>query len=294
MPRPRKAWTPKATAASRTVRNAVGYVRVSTSDQAKYGFGLDAQRTAIEAHATARGWNVIAIHADEGMSGTLGSSRRPGLSAAIDDVTSGRADALIVKELSRVGRIPAACVAVFDALDRVNATFASIAEPALGSELLRGLFAGMAADERTRILERTSNGRIEKAKRGGVVGRPPYGYQIADARTEHARFIIDEAEAVIVRRIFQARREGQTFRAIADRLNADGVPSPSGRGAWSASRICQMVDQPIYIGTLRWREGDREVRTANAVPAILDTGFVPMFALPAVTDQADHGFGLAS
>ena len=106
--------------------------------------------------------------------------------------------------------------------------------------------------------------------------------------------MIDEAEAVIVRRIFQARREGQTFRAIADRLNADGVPSPSGRGAWSASRICQMVDQPIYIGTLRWREGDREVRTANAVPAILDTGFVPMFALPAVTDQADHGYGLAS
>ena len=294
MPRPRKAWKPKATAASRTVRNAVGYVRVSTSDQADHGYGLDAQRAAIEAHATARGWNVIAIHADEGVSGTLGVDRRPGLSAAIDDVTSGRADALIVKELSRVGRIPAACVAVFAALDRVNATFASIAEPALGSELLRGLFAGMAADERTRILERTSNGRIEKAKRGGIVGRPPYGYRITDARTEHARFIIDEAEAVTVRRIFQARREGQTFRAIASALNMDGVPSPSGRGAWSASRICQMVDQPIYIGTLRWREGDREVRTANAVPAILDTGFVPMFALPAVIDQADHGYGLAS
>ncbi len=272
MPRPRKTWTPRVATASRAVKNAVGYVRVSTSDQAGHGYGLDAQRTAIEAHAVARGWHVIAIHADEGVSGTIGVDQRPGLSAAIDDVTSGRADALVVKELSRIGRIPAACVAVFAALDRVHATFASIAEPALGSELLRGLFTGMAADERMRILERTSHGRIEKAKRGGIVGRPPYGYQIADARTGHTRFIVDEAEAVIVRRIFQTRRDGRTFRAIADSLNADGVPSPSGRGAWSASRICQMVDQPIYTGTLRWREGDREVLTPNAVPAILDTG----------------------
>ena len=102
MGRPQKAWLPKATGQPREIRCAVGYIRVSTADQARDGFGLDAQRDAITAEVTRRGWTLLAIHVDAGISGT--KAERPGLTDALADVQSGRADALVANELSRVGR----------------------------------------------------------------------------------------------------------------------------------------------------------------------------------------------
>ena len=54
----------------------VGYVRCSTEEQADSGLGLAAQRTAIQAECTHRGWKLLAIHEDAGASGKSVSKRR--------------------------------------------------------------------------------------------------------------------------------------------------------------------------------------------------------------------------
>ena len=59
----------------------VGYVRVSTNEQADSGAGLAAQRAAITAETARRGWQLMTIHEDAGLSGK--SMNRPGLAEAL-------------------------------------------------------------------------------------------------------------------------------------------------------------------------------------------------------------------
>ena len=63
----------------------VGYIRVSTDEQAESGLGLAAQRAAIEAEVARRGWTLIAVHEDAGVSGKSLKGRE-GLSAALSEV----------------------------------------------------------------------------------------------------------------------------------------------------------------------------------------------------------------
>src|SRR5207253_1212274 len=65
--------------------------------------------------------------------------------------------------------------------------------------------------------------------------RPQYGYAWRDET--HGAYVVDEAKAAVVRRIFAAYAAGTTLRRLAAELNAEGVPTPSGRGAWGPSSL---------------------------------------------------------
>src|SRR5580698_9852662 len=80
----------------------IGYIRVSTQEQAGSGLGMEAQRTALEAECGRRGWELVAVHEDAGLSGK--SADRPGLRAAVDDVQSGRGGTLMASKLDRLSR----------------------------------------------------------------------------------------------------------------------------------------------------------------------------------------------
>jgi site-specific DNA recombinase len=274
------------------VRRAVGYVRVSTGDQAEHGYGLDAQRAAILAYVTVRGWELVTLADDVGVSGTYGvddrdrdgTPRRPGLTLAMGLLESGAADALVVGALDRIGRAPSVCATIFDRLDRAGATFVSLAEPSLSSDLLRGLYAGIASDERRRILDRTRDGRRAKLEANGVVGRVPYGYVIVGARRT-ARVEIVETEATVVRAIYAARADGATLARIADDLNGAGTPGPTG-GRWHARVVQRVLDNVAYRGALQWSEGAMTAAATireGALPAILP---VAPFRLATDTDRA--------
>ena len=70
--------------------NAIGYIRVSTDEQAQSGAGLDAQRAAILSESIRRGWTIVRIIEDAGLSGKTMS--RPGLEEAITMFRAGEAD----------------------------------------------------------------------------------------------------------------------------------------------------------------------------------------------------------
>jgi len=80
----------------------IGYVRVSTDEQADSGLGLAAQRASIEAECAHRGWVLTAIYEDAGYSGKTLS--RPAMKAALAVLKAGEAGALVVAKLDRATR----------------------------------------------------------------------------------------------------------------------------------------------------------------------------------------------
>lgn len=81
---------------------AIGYVRVSTQEQATDGLSLAAQRDRLRAYCSLYAIRLIDIKADEGLSGS--TLDRPGLQAALQMLRRGRANTLIVAKLERLSR----------------------------------------------------------------------------------------------------------------------------------------------------------------------------------------------
>lgn len=210
---------------------AIGYRRVSTSEQAGVGLGLDAQSASIAAAAQRLGMTLAETFTDAGLSGGLPLEQRPGLLAALDAVRRG--DVLIVAKRDRLGR-DVLNVAMFERLaERKGARVVSAAGEGTDaddptSRLMRQIVDSFAEYERAVIRARTRAALAVKKARGERIGGIPYGYRLAaDGRMlEH-----DEAEQHVVDVIRAQRQAGETCRAIADALNGMGFRSRAG-GLW--------------------------------------------------------------
>ena len=79
----------------------IGYVRVSTDEQADSGLGLAAQRAAMATEAEKRGWTLVEVHEDAESGKSLD---RPGLTEALAAIESGEAAGIVVAKLDRLCR----------------------------------------------------------------------------------------------------------------------------------------------------------------------------------------------
>ena len=93
-------WLEVVTLAKR--KRAVGYVRVSTEEQAREGLSLAAQESRIKAYCEAKGWELVRVYRDEGYSGK--DLRRPGIQALIRDLKADGIDVVVVLKLDRLTR----------------------------------------------------------------------------------------------------------------------------------------------------------------------------------------------
>jgi DNA invertase Pin-like site-specific DNA recombinase len=203
----------------------VGYVRVSTEEQGDQGAGLEAQRQAIIAECSTRGWQLLAIHEDVASGKAL--TNRPGLEAALEAVRRGEARGLIVAKLGRLSRSVIDAAQIIEkarregwnlvALD-LGVDFSTAAGTAMAE--MTAVFAEL---ERGLIGERTRAALAVKKAQGVRLGRPP---------------VLEEQ---LRRRIRRDRARGLTLRAIADGLNAAGVPTGHGGERWHPSTVRYVV-----------------------------------------------------
>jgi site-specific DNA recombinase len=241
------------------------YVRVSTEEQAADGYGLDVQRERCRAMATVKGWAVVREYADEGVSGTLGADERPGLAALLADVEADLVRAVVVLSLDRLGRKTRLVLDLVERLADAGAELVSCKEsldtttPA--GRFVLTLFAALAQLERDTIVERTTAGRDARGKRDGERGgRVPYGYRrVFDPKTGASVGVeVVEDQAAVVRRVIRARKRGQSWRAIAEKLNQDQVPAPRGATAWRHSSVQSIVEnEALYRGGRRGESQER-------------------------------------
>lgn len=242
---PRKKAPPAAPAVPAGPRRAALYLRVSTEGQAD-GFGLDAQRAKLHMLAAVEGWQVVTEFVDAGVSGR--KAQRPGLDALLAAVEAREIDVVMIGALDRLGR---STRIVLDLVERITSTGAELysAREKLDTSTPTGrfiltVFAALAELDRANIVQRTSEGREERAKvDGDKGGRMPYGY----SRTDEGPAIVAE-RAAVVRRIFAERVEGRTLRQIAEGLNADGVRPPGLAARWYASSVAEVLKNAEAYG----------------------------------------------
>ncbi|MGB0971179.1 MAG: recombinase family protein [Mycobacterium sp.] len=208
--------------------SVVAYVRVSTDEQAQSGAGLEAQRAAIEGEVTRRGWHVVEWHADEGVSGGKDIHHRPGLAASLAAVEQGAAAALMVAKSDRVARSLRTLLAVVDRVERAGggivAVDGSIDTSTAAGRFTTQIMGGVAELERALISDRTKAALSVKRAQGVRLGRP------------------SALPAEVVSGIVADRATGHSFQRIADRLNADAVPTAQGGARWYPATVKKVLE----------------------------------------------------
>ena len=210
-----------------TGERVVGYVRVSTGEQAESGAGLEAQRQAIRLECDRRGWELVAIHEDAGASGKS-LKGRPALAAAIEQVESGEASGIVVSKLDRLSR---SLLDFAGLIVRATKEGWNLVALDLGVDLstpsgkfIANVMASAAEWEREIISQRTKDGLAVKRAQGVKLGRRV------------------EISSKLEERIRLMRRQGLTLQAIADRLNGERVPTARG-GQWHPSTLTRVLSR---------------------------------------------------
>lgn len=220
---------------------AVLYIRVSTGKQVEHGHSLDAQRERLMAYADRHVLQVVDVIVDGGES--AGTLNRPGLRRALDMIEAGEADVLVATKGDRISRNLrdllnlAATLAEHDAsIATADGTFDTTTPMGMAMTQMQGVFAQL---ERAMASERTREGMAAAKAKGVRLGRPPFGYMVVDGELVLDPSKADELERrrQLARRIVELQGEGQSLRQIAEALAADGTPTPTGRGSWTAAAV---------------------------------------------------------
>jgi DNA invertase Pin-like site-specific DNA recombinase len=221
---------------------AIGYIRVSTAQQADEGISLDAQTARIQAYAAANGLELAAVYSDAGLSGKR-ADNRPGLVSALDAVCECQG-VLVVYSLSRLARSVADTIAISQRLQKSGAELASLSERidtgSAGGRMVFTLMAAFAQFERDLTAERTSAALQHKKSSGERVGTIPFGFQLA-ADGVTLLPVAEQQEAI--RLIRELRSAGQTLQQIADRLAAAGIKTAKGKTTWTPKVVRSLASR---------------------------------------------------
>lgn len=219
---------------------AIGYVRVSTEEQATEGVSLAAQRAKLQAYATVADLELVEIVADEGISGKR-TSNRPGLQKALAMLAAGQADALVVVKLDRLSRSTRDVLDLADAAQGESWALHSLSEKldtsSAAGRFVLTILAALAEMERAQIGERTAAAlahiRSTGRKTGGTV---PHGFDVVDG----GMLVKNEGEQTTRATIAELAASGLSFRKIAAELNSRGIATKSGK-AWTHVQVSAVV-----------------------------------------------------
>ena len=229
---------------------AVGYIRVSTEDQTK-GYSLDAQRTEIARYCERKGYELVRIYADEGVSAhTDQISKRPKLSLLIKHAEQLQFDVVVVHTLDRWARNMRVYVEALQILSDAGVGFVSVTEDIdfstpMGRVMIAMLaaFAQLFSEQLGVHVKKAVRQRAEQGLQNGSI---PFGYR-KDDESGIPCPVPEEADAV--RTAFAKRAAGEANSAIADWLHAQGFKTrPNNR--FTEFSVRGMLSFRFYLGVV--------------------------------------------
>jgi DNA invertase Pin-like site-specific DNA recombinase len=246
-----------------SVQRCVVYTRKSSEEGLEQDFNsLQAQRDACEAFIRSQageGWRLSKSHYDDGgFSG--GTMARPALQRLMEDVRQGLVDVVVVYKVDRLTRSLADFAKMVELFDATGVSFVAVTQQfntttSMGRLTLNVLLS-FAQFEREVTGERIRD-KIAASKRRGLWmgGTVPLGYDVCDRR-----LVVNEAEAVLVRQIYQRYLELGSVRLLKQELDQRGVASKvrlsrkgssSGGKSFSRGALYELLSNPIYLGEIR-------------------------------------------
>jgi site-specific DNA recombinase len=231
------------------------YARVSSEQQAKdntVASQLSALKDRIKKDRLRLDPELCFV--DEGYSGS--TLIRPALERLRDQVAAGSIDRLYVHSPDRLARKYAYQVLLVDEFQRqgveiifLNHTIGSSPE----EDLLLQVQGMVAEYERAKILERSRRGKRHAARAGSVnvLSGAPFGYRYISKQdgAGQARYEILPAEAEVVQKVFTwVGRDRCSIGEVCRRLQAEGIPTRTGKTAWDRTTVWGMLKNPAYHG----------------------------------------------
>lgn len=243
-------------------KRAALYTRVSTEDQAKEGFSLDAQLDKLRAYCKARDWTITGEYIDDGYSGR--NTKRPAYKRLLDDIN--KWDMLLVIKMDRIHRNSKNFMLMMEDLKKSEKEFVSMTE-SLDTSTAMGRFVmdiiqRIAQLESEQIGERVYDGMAQKARtNSGTLGfNIPYGYNYVNKK-----LVINKEEANYVKNIFNMYLTGMSMKRIADSLNEQNIPTKRNK-TWRSQTISKILKNPLYCGTFHWDDVEHD----HVYPSIIN------------------------
>ncbi|SEQ86958.1 Site-specific DNA recombinase [Loktanella sp. DSM 29012] len=239
------------------LRGAI-YARFSTDMQRDAS--IDDQIRLCKEYAQRQGIEIVATYKDRATSGA--SLLRSGVQSLIEAATTQKFDVVITEALDRLSRNQADIASLYQRMMFHGVMIETVSEGSI-SEMHIGLKGTMNALFLKDLAAKTHRGLKGVAIAGKNAGGKAYGYKVVTKLDCNGGLVrgdrtIDPAEARVVNRIFQDYADGKSPKRIAEDLNAEGIPGPTGR-AWGASTLhgnrergTGILNNELYVGQQIW------------------------------------------
>ncbi|AGT09983.1 recombinase family protein [Paracoccus aminophilus] len=236
-------------------RKAVSYSRYSTDLQNERS--IEDQEALIRRYAAINGLTLDRCYSDAAQSGAsiLG---RDSLLQLLSDAKAGAFEVVIVEELDRLSRDMEDLAGIHKRLSFAGVEIMAVHEGVASTVTvgLRGLVGQLFREDNARKIRRGLSGRVSQ---GLSAGGRAFGYR--PHPNEKGRLLIQEEEAVVIRRIFREFSEGRSPIDIAVNLTRDGCPMPRSATAWQSSTIYGWAERrsgilrnDLYAGRIVWNK----------------------------------------
>lgn len=240
------------------------YARYSTDKQSESS--IEDQLRECRRLAERHDFIVTAQYADRAVSG--GTARRPEYQRMLSDARAGRFDVIVAEDTSRLWRNLAEQAPRLAELQDlgIHVVTHDLDTRTESAGLLSAVNGAMSAQYRAEIARRTRRGLEGLAHAKRSTGGKAYGY-ISATDSDSGEREVNPAQAPVVVRIFEMYADGLSPRAIAEQLNAEGVPSPGAfwnrvsrrKAGWAMSAIAGdpkkgtgILNNQLYCGRVIW------------------------------------------
>ena len=230
-------------------RKVAAYARVST-DHAEQLTSYEAQVDYYTKFITDRAdWDFAQVYTDEGISATS-TSKREGFKKMVAAAINGEIDLIVTKSVSRFARNTVDSLSTIRKL-KEHGTEVFFEKENIWTfdskgELLITIMSSLAQEESRSISENVTWGHRKRFSDGKV--SLAYSHFLGYDKGENGTLKLNEAEAVIVRRIYAMFLEGSTPHQIAKALTADGILSPGGKEQWHERTVRAILTNEKYKG----------------------------------------------
>lgn len=242
---------------------AVGYCRVSTSDQAENGLSIEVQEAVCLAEMKKDGYEILKVIKDEGLSG--GSLKRKGIQEVISLTEQEKINAVYTVHSDRIARNVSDYLylrSLFRGKDVVlKCIYQPSSDDSAASRTMDTVMASFNEMQRLVTSEKVKSTLYRKAEAGYFPASPPPGYINSENPDPSAgriakRIIIpDPIRGPYITELFQLYASGNyNVYELNDILYKKGLRSRAGKQI-SASRLYEVLRNRIYLGEVRWGKG---------------------------------------